>query len=283
MSEEPFSVREGFRPESESLPHDELPTYIRQEVFTSLYEICNSNDQTISVGEFGGEIYLRFKPWIYRVLDREAPRNPMGGPWAFYIPRVMEDAQWWQFYDILELLLRLIDNSYGRETGLSFHADVNGILQKEGVPWRVNANKVTRDRPAPIQQQISAANALLSNPRYAQVDEQFRKAIDFLDRRPNPDLPNAVKDAVGAIEGLARIISNSSSGNLNALINDQPIRDRIHPALRQSIEKLYAYRGDVGGAAHSNVSAHEVSDEDAEFVIGMTASTLILLSSSAAP
>jgi len=35
---------------------------------------------------------------------------------------------------------------------------------------------------------------------------QFLKAIDFFNKRPKPDLENCVKEAVGALEGVARIL-----------------------------------------------------------------------------
>ncbi len=99
--------------------------------------------------------------------------------------------------------------------------------------------------------------------------------IDCLNQRPEPDEENCVKDAVGALEAVANIVAGTAGVQLNTMLNQEPFRSGIHPTIRQSIEKIYAYRGAAPGVGHGQVGPSVVGVSEAIWVLATTAATII--------
>ena len=128
-----------------------------------------------------------------------------------------------------------------------------------------------------VDAQVKEARYLLKEPEFKGADEQFEKAIKHLNIRPNPDVENCVKDAVGAIESVGRIIVNDDKALLSDIIKDMTNNGIIPKPLDQAIQKLYAYRGDQPGVAHGLVGASKVTIDEAELVLAMSAAIIIYL------
>ena len=61
------------------------------------------------------DVYRAVKPYIPKVLNRSAPISPQGGPWSFYVPAVLRQCKWWEFFDIIETIARLVEYKLGSE------------------------------------------------------------------------------------------------------------------------------------------------------------------------
>jgi hypothetical protein len=120
-------------------------------------------------------------------------------------------------------------------------------------------------------------NILLNDPKFRGPDEQFAKAVGHLNKRPEPDEENCVKDAVGALEAVTNILVGTSNEQLNKLLEKEPIKSVVHPTIRQSIEKIYAYRGAAPGAGHGQVGASVVGVAEATWVLATSAATILYL------
>ena len=272
MTKQHFSDSHGFAPQPDSKPDDHLPGWVRESITNEIRSVV-SNPPSTSLPLI--DIYALFRPYIWQVLDREPPGNPMGGPWAMYLPRTLQQCAWWQFYDILEQILRIIEQQWGEEYTADFSGRVNAVLTREGIPWKMEDSKVTRTLAPTIQEQIREARVLLTNPRFEGPDEQYKRAIDCLNQRPEPDEENCVKDAVGALEAVANIVAGTAGVQLNTMLNQEPFRSGIHPTIRQSIEKIYAYRGAAPGVGHGQVGPSVVGVSEAIWVLATTAATII--------
>ena len=103
-----------------------------------------------------------------------------------------------------------------------------------------------------------------------------------MDERPEPDVENCVKDAVGALEGVARTLVGKPSAPLKGILNNDPFKLNIHPALRESLLKVEGYEGDAPGAGHAKVAEkRNVEIADAEFVLTTCAAGILFLISKA--
>ena len=267
-----FSERHGFAPQPDPKPDDYLPGWVREAITNEIRSVI-SNQPSTSLPVI--DIYALFRPHIWQVLDREPPGNPMGGPWQYYIPRTLMQSSWWQFYDILEQISQLINEQWGEEYTADFYHAVNTALAREGIPWKIEGVEVIRNLAPRIAEQIQEARVLMTGPRFEGPDEQFRRAINCLNQRPEPDEENCVKDAVGALEAVANVVAGTTAAQLNTLLNQEPFRSGIHPTIRQSIEKVYAYRGAAPGVGHGQVGPSVVGLEEAIWVLGTTAATII--------
>ena len=211
------------------------------------------------------------------MLDRKPPNNPAGGPFAYYIPDVLSRCIWYQFYDILEEMSSLINRRLGFGELEDFAARVNIVLAAEGIPWKLESGKVVRRFPRQIAQQLTKVTELLNNPKFKGPDEQFAKAIEHLNRRPEPDEENCVKDAVGALEAVANITAGKDGQQLNNLLDREPFRSGIPATIRESINKVYAYRGAAPGAGHGQVGPSVVGIQEATWVLAVSAATILFL------
>jgi len=272
MASKRFSDRYGFAPQPNPKPDDYQPGWVREAITNEIRGFV-SNKPSASLPNI--DIYALLRPYVWQVLDREPPSNPMGGPWAMYIPRTLQQCAWWQFYDILQQISQLISEQWGEEHTSDFSSKVNAVLAREGIPWKMEDSEVVRALAPPIQEQIRGASTLLTNPRFEGPDEQFKKAINCLNQRPEPDEENCVKDAVGALEAVANIIAGTTEVQLNTLLNQEPFRSGIHQTIRQSIEKIYAYRGAAPGVGHGQVGPSVVGVTEAIWVLAATAATII--------
>jgi predicted transcriptional regulator len=95
---------------------------------------------------------------------------------------------------------------------------------------------------------------------------QLVKAKSFLYGAESPDIENCIKDSVGALEGLARILLNEPKKTLSDLLPKLRSEFLGHPAMDKILGSLYAIRGDVPGAAHGQHKASDLKLDDAEFV-----------------
>jgi len=272
MTNRRFSERYGFAPQPDPKPDDHLPGWVREAITNEIRGFVSNKPQT-SLPDI--DIYALFRPYIWQVLDREPPGNPLGGPWNFYVPRTLMQCSWWQFYDILQQISKLVSEQWGEEYSVDFSDRVNAVLSREGIPWKMEDSEVIRALAPPIQEQIREACALLTNPRFEGPDEQFKKAILCLNQRPEPDEENCVKDAVGALEAVANIIAGTTGVQLNTLLNREPFRSNIHPTIRQAIEKIYAYRGVAPGVGHGQIGPATVGIAEATWVLATSAATIL--------
>lgn len=272
MAEPLFSEREGLLPRPDLQADDYLPTWVREAVTNEVRDFVQ-NKPSAQLRDLA--IYLLFRPYISKVLRREPPGSPMGGPWTYYIPRTLAQCSWWQFYDILEDISQLVARGWGEEHLATCSARINTILARDGIPWSLEQGRVTRTLNPQVAKQIREVRTLLTNQRFKGPDEQFGKAVEYLNKRPDPDEENCVKDVVGAIEAVANIIAGTTSVQLNKLLDREPFKSSVHPTIRQAIEKIYAYRGAVPGVAHGQVGPSAVGLAEATWVLATAAATIL--------
>lgn len=273
MAEPLFSEREGLAPQPETQADDYLPPWVREAITN---EIKDFVENKLSIGSPDLDVYSLFRPYIWKVLQREPPTSPVGGPWAMYIPRTLAQCSWWQFYDIIEQISERINQRWGEESISAFSEKVNTILANDGIPWRLDhQGRVIRALNPQVAKQIQEARTLLTSPRFKGPDEQFERAIGYLNKRPDPDEENCVKDAIGAVEAVANILAGSTGVQLNRLLDREPFTSGIHPTIRQAIDKIYAYRGAAPGVGHGQVGPSAVSLAEAMWVLAISTATIL--------
>lgn len=275
MTEPAFSEREEFAPQKSPQADDYLPGWVREAITNEIRNFTQSGAPLPR--SYRLSLYPLFRPYIWKVLGKEPPGNPMGGPFSYYIPEVLKQCHWYQCYDILEEVSHLITEQLGVEDSEEFSGRINTVLTREGIPWKLEQSRVVRKFDPQISQQIKEVSIILNTPKFKGPDEQFAKAVEHLDKRPKPDEENCVKDAVGALEGVANIIVGTSGRQLNNLLKEEPFKSGIHPIISQAIEKVYAYRGAAPGAGHGQVGSAVVEVEEAIWVLAVSSATILYL------
>lgn len=169
------------------------------------------------------------------------------------------------FYDFIEFM---VGQSTDRKEIL-IH-EFNRILGEEKSAYKFDVNgsliQITDDTEL---EEIDLAIENVSE--YRSVQEHLEKARGFFSSREYPDYKKSIEESIHAVEAMSRLVIR----NKNATLSDALKKiSGLHPALNQSLQKLYAFAGDAGGIRHSN---KEHGDSEEEYSVGIGEARMILV------
>jgi hypothetical protein len=259
LSRERFSGRFGVRPEPEPRQPNDVPYSARTKLISAIDRLRQRGlPGATSLGP--------------RLAD--ALGKPFDGPGDIVkIRGLILSLEWWEFYDACEELLRM---SGGLSHG-NVVEELEAIFTEEALPYRFTENgiewRLAQSTTLAIQ---TAEELLVGDERFRGPAEQWTKAESHLSRRP-PDPENCIKDSVGALEGVARIISGRHNDTLAQILPSLATTLGIHGTLKNALARLYAYRGDEQAIAHGAVEALRDLAPEAELVLHWAASAIVFL------
>jgi hypothetical protein len=259
----PFSQRHETRRPTEGLIYDHVPDRVKAGLLNILDElsfplegpdsarklvnVCRGLDQNgLNVGDYAF-------PFEWRVLVYNLP--------------------WDEFCDACEVIWQQVPG-FNRD---SFSNALNALLSRNYFGYELRNGLMEKVGARVQEAAIAEARGILRDPDLSGPDEQYQKAVGFFNRRPEPDCENCVKEAVSAVEGVARVLLNDNSVVLSDAIKRLKKEKDLHPILVKLLSDLYAYRGDAEGVAHALTGDKEVRIEEAEFVLGVSASAIVYL------
>jgi hypothetical protein len=177
---------------------------------------------------------------------------------------------------------------FRRPDFLRFHADLLSFerlaMLGDGVEWnRIPSSEyalhlqptpqfIRQQRDQRRPQHTNPAEALLSSlqaPRYAGPFQHWQKALEFRTGAKR-DLANAAKEAVSAVEGLARVITGQHTETLGDLIKRLRTDRKVDGAMAKTLEGIWGFASNAPGVRHGGATPPTLSDADLDFV--MTAS-----------
>ena len=141
-----------------------------------------------------------------------------------------------------ELMSFSFYKSHATQRG-EFSKKLNSLFREENIGYEMQEGKIERRGNEFTDGKIKEARILLKAPEFKGADQHFEKAIRSLNTRPNPDVENCIKDAVGAIESIGRIIVKNETALLSDVIKDAVKKGVIPQPLDQAFQKVYSYRG----------------------------------------
>lgn len=223
--------------------------------------------------EAAREYDLRAKQWIElakRVLDEA------GFAWttaraaeveSFLASELIADSN--------ELVGLIRSRTQGRGNARMTELDSATQRVRAEIPHQLDLLVLAQDRNrVPVAEQLLA-------PRYAAVRAAWSKALDLLDA-PQPDYSNAAKDAVGAVEQLARLVVGEPAATLGDAIKALRGSGRVEPPLLKGIEEIWGWASDTPSVRHG-ASAVQLDSVKARYIVDQaTAAIALLLSLDAA-
>lgn len=183
-------------------------------------------------------------------------------------------CSWDEFYDVIEVLADNLQPTNSDE----FHNGVNEMLLRSYVAYELRDGKIERVGTRIEDEVIAKARGILRDQDLAGPNDQFIKAVGFFNRRPDPDVENCVKEAVGAVEGVARIFLDDPGILLSRAAKEIGKQYSVHRTLQKLFEDVYAYRGDAEGAGHGKTGAKpSITQEDAELVLYTSGALIVFM------
>jgi hypothetical protein len=130
--------------------------------------------------------------------------------------------------------------------------------------------------PGAAQPPLIVVSHGLAAPRYKAAKLHLDKAINF-STGDNPDLHNAVKEAVSAVESLALVVLGKGKGTLGDCLKDLKARDLVASSLLKTLEGLWGYSSEAPGIRHGKPQMNHLSEAEANFALAVAANALGLL------
>ena len=86
--------------------------------------------------------------------------------------------------------------------------------------------------------------------------------------KENPNCKNSIKESICAVEQICKEISGKPKATLSNCLEKVATKTKMHPAFKESLNKLYAYTSDEKGIRHSAFGEDkEVPFEEARFIL----------------
>ncbi len=119
------------------------------------------------------------------------------------------------------------------------------------------------------------ARGRLTGARYAGVKAHLDKAWEF-HLADAPDYENSAKEAVTALESMARIVAGAGA-TLGEALAKLRNAGRLHPALAKSLEGVWGYTNAAPGVRHGGTTPPSTLPSEAQLVVNLAAGAILYL------
>lgn len=220
------------------------------------------------------EILIAVGGWqsAYQKLCNYLRKRPDPSVWSDSYSKqsseqLLESLEWYEIFDLLEL------------NGAKHVAQINAAFERSGLAY-VAARHQREVRidvfdPEGLDLEIAGDEDEVVEElvgKFGAASTQYQKAIDMLRGRP-ADYEKAVSEAVGALEGVARVLGGKKDFGSNI----DKLFDRALPwekSLSTSIKALYGCASNTPGVRHGRYTDPMLDHEDALLTV-RTAGALI--------
>lgn len=269
-ADRPFSQRMGIEQKKE-IQIDSMDDELRNRIWNVMDEFyftgsCFHKDYHIKASR--PDKLISEQDIIRRVFDGVFKEDAHEFRRAHEIKREFYELRWPRVYDFVEFLLSKFPLS-----GNDLQDRLNSVLEEESAGYRLIENKITRITNKLELDEVDNAQ----NTGIAEIDKHVESAILLLSDRENPDLGNAVKEAISAVEALCRKIAGDSDATLGQALskiqskNPKPIDSHLEDA----VKKLYKFSNDASGVRHSHAEGKtQVGFDEAKFMV-VTCSAIV--------
>lgn len=263
MLEDPFSVRHGFKHKYSNTIYDDAPESIR----VGLRQI---------LAQMGFDTSHKQRQIICQVLRRRPDENNWSdAPVSAEVDDLIHGLEWYEFYDLCEKIARLAEiKEVGYVSGTYesiFANKLNKLFQEESIGYHMMDSYIEKIGSEEFKEATETGLKLLQDPKFRIPSEQYEKALSFRNGFP-PDYPNAVKEAVNAVEGTLQVAANRPGVAAPTILTD--LNPRLPSHIERIVKEIYGFGSAAQGARHAGVGGYPSSAEEAEFIIHISAAAI---------
>jgi hypothetical protein len=214
--------------------------------------------------------------WVshYRRARDEAPSTV--GIWRTIKSSILEKS-FFHCMDTIEAVLErlnAVDRAWVPNWEHVIVEAINARFERNLVGYRLNGGQLV---PFDRQEEMAAvADALdAAGPGSSAAHEHLRQSLALLASRESPDYRNSIKEAISAVESVARSITGAST--LGTAIKALPGAGMpMHRALLSAWSSMYGWTSDAGGLRHGNEEISHADQALAKYVL-VTCSAFVTL------
>lgn len=239
-----FSERYGYTKPSDVMIREQITKEIQNAIcsaFDILPELFSNAGAT-----YGENDYIEVERFLWTQVLNERECNFSSGR-NYHVASTMfienQDKEWYEKLDLIEKVIDYLikcSNNYNKhyywDVVRNFTARLNSDFERLHFAYRIVENKIVE---ISSKEEIdSIEKALVDSP--ANIREHLNKALQHYAKRPDGDYRNSIKESISAVEAWCR--EKTGAKDLGgALSNLEKKGIIIHPMLKQTFEKLYAY------------------------------------------
>lgn len=244
-----FSEREGFAPEPKLLGIEDVTYELKFDLWNFIYLVLKNDESRVDFSPREHRIIFN-KVWIYMgKFIEDFPDYKISILSA--LKNKFFNGEWYVVYDILEIINNVL-TSNNADLPKGFSNYINDILENHQTVWRFVDGTITLITEQEAIDEIE--NALDQVANLPGVKHHIKRSLELLGDKKHPDAENAIKEAISAVEGLAKIISNDEDGTLGSMLNTFKNNGmHLHPYIADGWKKLYHYTSDEDGIRHAAV------------------------------
>ncbi len=173
-------------------------------------------------------------------------------------------AEWYEVFDFIEIL-------WGELSDYALEEKITDLLAEFDIGWKVLYGKIEIRGDEPFEQSIQTARDALEHTSRRTAKSELEEAMADLSRRPTPDARGAIIRSVGALEALAKDLTNDSKATFGQAVKQLALPQPLDGAA----QKLWGYASD---SARHVTEGRNPSVSEALFVVQVCAAFISYLS-----
>ncbi len=286
-----FSKRYGYNPQNQSEPVlEDAPIWTRSGYVDQILDPFTFIDDDLRYENKEGRP-LGIKALIKTIctqLRKDIDYSSATDSWYCrdYLHGLVKDSEWYQFYDIVEMVareVRGVENYWQGNVALhgnqiaifgfkSYLSLVNDLFASDNIGWRLDSQGLLiREFPEPLARRIDSVRTDLVD-EFEPARVHYDKAVRYANTRPI-DPENSIKEIVSATESLGRVLFPQAN-TLGDVVREMRKANALPQHLVSVIEKFYAYACAEPAVRHGAPVPSRVVVDDAEFCLHMGAALI---------
>ena len=265
-----FSERVGAVAESKTIQVGSLSAELRNSFWNLFYDLYDEHERN-----YWSRVARHVATYFRKVPVDELPyRDYEAREW---LKEYFYSLPWHGVYDLTEFIAhnhRSMTSRYSGYNEVSHRVSesklverLNYILERELSGYRFIQGTLT---PIAAKEEVEAIETAIASAKRAGLagaHQHIRAALELLGKKPTPDYRNAIKEAISAVESVAKQIVGSDSATLDAALKELGKKTEIHGALASGFSKLYGYTSDESGIRHAIFEEPNVGFSEAKYMI----------------
>jgi hypothetical protein len=256
-----FSDRMGFKEHLPTIQTDGMNDALRNSLWNFLHSLYVSEyDYWIPAAKWSARFFFKIP------VDELPFRDYDNRKWLkarFY------ELKWYEIYDFIEFIVDSHEKiiQYPKQNRSKLMEIFNVILERELSGYRfVSGILAPISNPAETGE-ISGAIEATGREGFAGAHEHLRASLTLLGKKPVPDYRNSIKEAISAVESIAKQLTKSGAQGLSGALEELSKNAEIHGALKAGFAKLYGYTSDEDGIRHAILDQPSVGFDEAKYMV----------------
>ncbi len=175
---------------------------------------------------------------------------------------IVMQGEWRAVYDLIDFVVQEFPSKPDNLIDA-----FNKALKREGSAFRFVLGTLS---PISENIEISAIDEAAKEAKLRGLHgaaEHIASAIEMLGRRPAADYRNAVKEAICAVESVAKQLTGEEGATLGPALANLAGKTAIHSALLTGFKSIYGYTADADGIRHAILDTPTVDFAEAKYMV----------------